>query len=67
MSSSKSQPYREIPYNYTSFSDREIVIRVLGKHAWHILETLRETRETGLSSHMLLELLGDIWMVMRNP
>ncbi|HFC93597.1 MAG TPA: DUF3683 domain-containing protein, partial [Leucothrix mucor] len=67
MNSQKSQPYREIPYNYTSFSDREIVIRVLGDHAWSILEKLRETRETGLSSHMLLELLGDMWMVMRNP
>jgi FAD/FMN-containing dehydrogenase/Fe-S oxidoreductase len=67
MSNQKSQPYREIPYNYTSFSDREIVIRVLGDHAWGILEKLRKTRETGLSSHMLLELLGDIWMVMRNP
>ena len=22
---------REIPYNYTSFSDREIVIRILGE------------------------------------
>ncbi len=67
MSSPQSHPYREIPYNYTSFSDREIVIRVLGKHAWSILEKLREERNTGLSSHMLLELLGDIWMVMRNP
>ncbi len=25
---------REIPYNYTSFSDREIVIRLLGENAW---------------------------------
>ena len=25
---------REIPYNYTSFSDREIVIRLLGASAW---------------------------------
>ena len=25
---------REIPYNYTSFSDREIVIRLLGEEAW---------------------------------
>ena len=28
---------REIPYNYTSFSDREIVIRLLGEKAWNIL------------------------------
>ena len=25
---------REIPYNYTSFSDREIVMRLLGATAW---------------------------------
>ncbi|MEA3088939.1 MAG: hypothetical protein QOJ04_281, partial [Caballeronia sp.] len=28
---------REIPYNYTSFSDREIVIRLLGEEAWAAL------------------------------
>ena len=28
---------REIPYNYTSFSDREIVIRLLGARAWDVL------------------------------
>ncbi len=60
-------PYREIPYNYTSFSDREIILRVLGERAWEILETLRDERSTGLSAHMLLEVLGDIWIVMRNP
>ncbi|MFN3296864.1 DUF3683 domain-containing protein, partial [Caldimonas sp.] len=27
---------REIPYNYTSFSDREIVIRLLGLRAWEV-------------------------------
>ena len=38
---SDSHRLREIPYNYTSFSDREIVIRLLGRHAWSILEGLR--------------------------
>ncbi len=61
------QPYREIPYNYTSFSDKEIIIRVLGERAWEILEKLRKKRATGLSAHMLLEVLGDMWVVMRNP
>ena len=32
---------REIPYNYTSFSDREIVIRLLGAEAWGVLDHLR--------------------------
>ena len=58
---------REIPYNYTSYSDREIVIRLLGEDAWSALEELREQRVTGRSARMLYELLGDIWVVRRNP
>src|SRR5687767_13387128 len=58
---------REIPYNYTSFSDREIVIRLLGSRAWEVLSRLREERRTGRSARMLYEVLGDIWVVQRNP
>ena len=58
---------REIPYNYTSFSDREIVIRLLGAEAWRVLDELREQRRTGRSARMLYEVLGDIWVVRRNP
>ncbi|WP_397535662.1 DUF3683 domain-containing protein [Roseateles sp.] len=58
---------REIPYNYTSFSDREIVIRLLGQRAWALLNQLREERQTGRSARMLYEVLGDIWVVQRNP
>jgi len=58
---------REIPYNYTSFSDREIVIRLLGADAWDLLLELRGERKTGRSARMLYEVLGDIWVVERNP
>ncbi|MCM5681356.1 FAD/FMN-binding oxidoreductase [Schlegelella sp. S2-27] len=58
---------REIPYNYTSFSDREIVIRILGPRAWEVLNRLREERQTGRSARMLYEVLGDVWVVQRNP
>jgi FAD/FMN-containing dehydrogenase len=58
---------REIPYNYTSFSDREIVIRLLGRRAWQLAEQLRQQRNTGRSARMLYEVLGDIWVVERNP
>ena len=58
---------REIPYNYTSFSDREIVIRLLGERAWGLLNQLRGERRTGRSARMLYEVLGDIWVVQRNP
>ncbi|MGZ5859054.1 MAG: DUF3683 domain-containing protein, partial [Burkholderiaceae bacterium] len=58
---------REIPYNYTSFSDREIVIRLLGEDSWRLLDELRGARQTGRSARMLYEVLGDIWVVRRNP
>ncbi len=58
---------REIPYNYTSFSDREIVIGLLGQQTWGLLDTLRSQRRTGRSARMLFEVLGDIWAVARNP
>ena len=58
---------REIPYNYTSLADREIVIRLLGIEAWELLDELRSERRTGRSARMLYEVLGDIWVVERNP
>ncbi|MHB1427931.1 MAG: DUF3683 domain-containing protein [Rhodocyclaceae bacterium] len=58
---------REIPYNTTSFSDREIVIRLLGAEMWAVLDVLRGQRVTGRSARMLYEVLGDIWVVRRNP
>ncbi|MCO6507671.1 MAG: DUF3683 domain-containing protein [Snodgrassella sp.] len=67
MTTSANQRVREIPYNYTSYSDREIVIRLLGSHSWDLLQQLREQRRTGRSARMLFEILGDIWAVIRNP
>ncbi|HGG59666.1 MAG TPA: DUF3683 domain-containing protein [Gammaproteobacteria bacterium] len=58
---------REIPYNYTSFSDREIVLRLLGPDMWALLNKLRSQRNTGISARMLFEVLGDLWVVNRNP
>jgi FAD/FMN-containing dehydrogenase/Fe-S oxidoreductase len=66
-SSANAPRLREIPYNYTSFSDREIVIRLLGETAWATLTQLRGERKTGRSARMLFEVLGDIWVVERNP
>jgi hypothetical protein len=62
-----SNRIREIPYNYTSFSDREIVIRFLGEPMWEVLQQLREQRKTGRSAKMLFEVLGDMWVIQRNP
>jgi len=67
MTSASTARIREIPYNYTSFSDREIVMRFLGPEMWEVLNTLRAVRVTGRSARMLFEVLGDMWVVTRNP
>ena len=51
---------REIPYNYTSFSDREIFLRFIGEEGWRLHEQLRASRGTGRSARMLFEVLGDM-------
>ena len=66
-SSPRPEHIREIPYNYTSLSDREIVIRFLGREMWDLIEALRGSRRTGRSARMLFEVLGDLWVVTRNP
>jgi FAD/FMN-containing dehydrogenase/Fe-S oxidoreductase len=58
---------REIPYNYTSFSDREIALRLLGAEGWQLVAELRAERRTGRSARMLYEVLGEIWAIQRNP
>ncbi len=57
---------REIPYNYTSYSDREIVLRFLNAQAWDDLNALRKKRRTGRSARKLFEILGDVWVISRN-
>jgi len=67
MTSEQTQRVREIPYNYTSFTDREIVVRFLGKEQWEIINQLRASRRTGRSARMIFEVLGDMWVITRNP
>ncbi|MCK4833705.1 MAG: DUF3683 domain-containing protein, partial [Gammaproteobacteria bacterium] len=67
MTDSHASRIREIPYNYTSYSDREIIIRFLGEESWQIIEKLRGSRRTGRSARMLFEVLGDMWVIKRNP
>ncbi|MEJ2631313.1 MAG: DUF3683 domain-containing protein [Acidihalobacter sp.] len=42
-------------------------MRFLGEDAWETLNRLRSTRRTGISARMLFEVLGDMWVVTRNP
>ncbi|MBF0284096.1 MAG: DUF3683 domain-containing protein [Magnetococcales bacterium] len=67
MTTPEAPRIREIPYNYTSFSDREVILRFLGTEAWEIFDKLREQRRTGRSARMMLDVLGDLWVANRNP
>ena len=58
---------REIPYNYTSFSDREIVLRILGwRGVGHHQHAAQRTPHRAFRANVY-EVLGDIWVVSRNP
>ena len=59
--------HREIPYNYTSASDQQIVEQLLGAETWRILDQLRGRRVTGRSARHLLRFVGDLFMLRRNP
>ncbi|SFV88485.1 FAD/FMN-containing dehydrogenases [hydrothermal vent metagenome] len=39
----------------------------MGEESWVLLNQLRENRNTGRSAKMLFEVLGDMWVVNRNP
>jgi FAD/FMN-containing dehydrogenase/Fe-S oxidoreductase len=58
---------REIPYNYTSADDGQIVRFLLGKQAWYALERLRYRRVKGKLLRLLLRFIGDIFILFRNP
>src|SRR5947199_7227969 len=56
---------REIPYNYTSFSDREIVIRLLGARAWEVLGILRSERRTPAADAARDAVVGELLALSR--
>ncbi len=63
----KENKFREIPYNYTSFSDREIILKYFDEETWRIIDELRNQRVTGRSARLLFENIGDIFLIDRNP
>ncbi len=59
--------YREIPYNYTSFSDKEIILKYFDPETWTIFDNLREKRVTGRSARLFFDVIGQIFLIDRNP
>jgi FAD/FMN-containing dehydrogenase/Fe-S oxidoreductase len=58
---------REIPYNYTSADDAQVVRTLLGQESWLVMEHLRGQRVTGRSAKLLLRVLGEFFVLKRNP
>lgn len=63
----KTPIFREIPYNYTSADDSQIVKLFLGTDIWNMLEQLRSQRVTGRSARRLMRFMGDMFILRRNP
>ena len=61
------QYLREIPFNYTSANDEQVVRYLFGSSVWEALEQLRATRVTGRSARLLMRLMGDMFVLRRNP
>ncbi len=60
------QDKREIPHNYTSADDEQVVRFLFGAPFWEALERLREKRVTGRSARVLNRFLGDLFLLRRN-
>jgi FAD/FMN-containing dehydrogenase/Fe-S oxidoreductase len=60
-------PPREIPFNYTSADDAQVVRIILGEEARRTLDRLRGQRVTGRSAKLLLRVIGELFLLRRNP
>ena len=58
---------REIPYNYTSADDGQIVRHLFGSAVWYALERIRFQRRTGQRIKLLMRFMGEMFILRRNP
>ena len=61
------QRHRLITYNYSSFTTSDIIKYFLGEDIDALATKLIPQRKTGISARMLGEILGDMWIIKRNP
>lgn len=57
---------REIPFNYTSADDDQIISHLFGTEILTKLEQLRTRRVTGRSARLLFRFMGDLFIMERN-
>lgn len=61
------KPEREIPYNYTSAEDDQVIRHLFGQEMVHSIQSLKESRDTGRSARLLFRFMGDMFIIDRNP
>ncbi len=61
------QQEREIPYNYTSAEDDQVIRHLFGQEMVETIETLKKSRDTGRSARLLFRFMGDMFIIDRNP
>ncbi|MDK9709447.1 MAG: DUF3683 domain-containing protein [Desulforhopalus sp.] len=62
-----TKDYREIPYNFTSADDKQIINHLFGPEVWEDIEELRSQRITGRSARLVMRFMGDLFILRRNP
>lgn len=61
------QRERKIPYNYTSAEDDQVICHLFGRTMVDSIQTLKESQITGRSARLVLRLMGDMFIIDRNP
>ncbi len=59
--------YREIPYNYTSAEDDQVIEHLFNLEMVQVIDALRPRRATGRSARLLNRFFGDMFIIERNP
>ena len=58
---------REIPFNYTSATDQQLLSYLLGDESVRVLDELKGLRVTGRSARLLMRSIGALLIHRRNP
>ncbi len=59
--------HRDIPFNYTSADDAQIVRFLMGEDVWHGIEKLYFQKVSSRLIRLMLRFIGDLFVIHRNP
>jgi hypothetical protein len=59
-------PFRKIPFNYTSAGDDQIIAHLFGDEILSTIHVLETLKGTGRSSRLLHRFMGDLFVIRRN-